>query len=395
MLEFEQEVVAGACIKVVGCGGAGNNAVNRMVEYGLRGVEFVAINTDRQALSQSKAENKIQIGEKLTKGLGAGAKPEIGKAAADESKDEISKMLKGSDLVFITSNKWSSANGEKYDVSAILTGKTEAETITIKGAPVIGLYSYKLSDGVYELEAAENCDYSGQLVKVADKLLYVDGTQLNNLDKAVVIDNTGDTPALTSATYLDMAGVQFYGYAVVDNTTDKNVLAVYINSVIDDKATFADANIASGTGTKADPFVLVLKSTKTTVGTVSGDSGYTWHKTSDDTSFTANTAAQGDSFYMKKAGAANVYYTVAASKQITSITGATVTFTYGNVVNQSVSANDYIPVGASVTFTSSAANQLLKVNDGTSDIVNMAAVSGVTNTTTITMPEKDLTVANS
>ncbi len=102
MLEFEQEVVAGACIKVVGCGGAGNNAVNRMVEYGLRGVEFVSINTDRQALSQSKAENKIQIGEKLTKGLGAGAKPEIGKAAADESKDEISKMLKGSDLVFIT-----------------------------------------------------------------------------------------------------------------------------------------------------------------------------------------------------------------------------------------------------------------------------------------------------
>ena len=74
MLEFEQEVAAGACIKVVGCGGAGNNAVNRMVEYGLRGVEFVSINTDRQALSQSKAENKIQIGEKLTKGLGAGAK---------------------------------------------------------------------------------------------------------------------------------------------------------------------------------------------------------------------------------------------------------------------------------------------------------------------------------
>ncbi len=102
MLEFEQEVVAGASIKVVGCGGAGNNAVNRMVEYGLRGVEFVSINTDRQALAQSKAENKIQIGEKLTKGLGAGAKPEIGKAAADESKDEISKMLKGSDLVFIT-----------------------------------------------------------------------------------------------------------------------------------------------------------------------------------------------------------------------------------------------------------------------------------------------------
>ena len=102
MLEFEQEMAPGASIKVVGCGGAGNNAVNRMVEYGLRGVEFVAINTDRQALASSKAENKIQIGAKLTRGLGAGAKPEIGKAAADESKDEISKMLEGSDLVFIT-----------------------------------------------------------------------------------------------------------------------------------------------------------------------------------------------------------------------------------------------------------------------------------------------------
>ena len=89
-------------IKVIGIGGAGNNAINRMVDAGLKGVEFIAVNTDRQALAMSKASTTIQIGEKLTKGLGAGAKPEIGKAAADESKDEISKMLKGSDLVFIT-----------------------------------------------------------------------------------------------------------------------------------------------------------------------------------------------------------------------------------------------------------------------------------------------------
>ena len=96
------EQVLGAQIKVVGCGGAGNNAVNRMVEYGLRGVDFVAINTDKQALAQSKAEQKIQIGEKLTKGLGAGAQPAIGRNAAEESREEISKMIKGSDLVFIT-----------------------------------------------------------------------------------------------------------------------------------------------------------------------------------------------------------------------------------------------------------------------------------------------------
>ncbi len=96
------EQVLGAQIKVIGCGGAGNNAVNRMVEYGLRGVDFVAVNTDKQALAQSKAEQKIQIGEKLTKGLGAGAQPSVGRNAAEESREEISKMIKGSDLVFIT-----------------------------------------------------------------------------------------------------------------------------------------------------------------------------------------------------------------------------------------------------------------------------------------------------
>ena len=91
-----------ATIKVVGCGGGGTNAVNRMVEAGLKGVDFVAINTDRQALSLSKAPTKIQIGDKLTKGLGAGAVPDIGRRAAEESREEISQVLKGSDLVFVT-----------------------------------------------------------------------------------------------------------------------------------------------------------------------------------------------------------------------------------------------------------------------------------------------------
>ncbi|MDD3400223.1 MAG: cell division protein FtsZ [Eubacteriales bacterium] len=91
-----------AQIKVVGVGGAGCNAVNRMVQYGLRGVEFIAVNTDKQALYMSKGEKKIQIGEKLTKGLGAGADPEIGRKAADESRDLIVDALKGADMVFIT-----------------------------------------------------------------------------------------------------------------------------------------------------------------------------------------------------------------------------------------------------------------------------------------------------
>ncbi len=91
-----------ATIKVIGVGGAGNNAVNRMVEAGIRNVEFVAVNTDRQALSLSKANSKIQIGEKLTRGLGAGANPDIGAQAAEESRAEVAEALKGADMVFVT-----------------------------------------------------------------------------------------------------------------------------------------------------------------------------------------------------------------------------------------------------------------------------------------------------
>ena len=91
-----------ATIKVIGVGGAGNNAVNRMVDSGIKGVEFIAINTDRQALVLSKAGSKIQIGEKITRGLGAGANPDIGAQAAEESKAEIQEALRGADMVFVT-----------------------------------------------------------------------------------------------------------------------------------------------------------------------------------------------------------------------------------------------------------------------------------------------------
>ncbi|SES64802.1 cell division protein FtsZ [Natronincola peptidivorans] len=102
MLEFDVDMDQFAQIKVIGVGGGGNNAVNRMIEAELKGVEFIAINTDKQALFTSKAEHKIQIGEKLTRGLGAGANPEIGKKAAEESREDIHKLLQGADMVFIT-----------------------------------------------------------------------------------------------------------------------------------------------------------------------------------------------------------------------------------------------------------------------------------------------------
>lgn len=91
-----------ACIKVIGVGGGGNNAVGRMIDAEVQGVDFIAVNTEAQILDKSAAENRIQIGEKLTKGLGAGAKPEVGEQAAEESKDDILKALQGADMVFVT-----------------------------------------------------------------------------------------------------------------------------------------------------------------------------------------------------------------------------------------------------------------------------------------------------
>ena len=103
MLEIiSNEAEAAAKIIVVGVGGAGNNAVNRMVDEKIDGVEFIGVNTDKQALQLCKAPRLLQIGEKLTKGLGAGAKPEIGEKAAEESEEEIAAALKGSDMVFVT-----------------------------------------------------------------------------------------------------------------------------------------------------------------------------------------------------------------------------------------------------------------------------------------------------
>lgn len=103
LLEFDVGMDNFALIKVIGVGGGGNNAVNRMIAAGLRGVEFISINTDKQALLLSKANTKIQIGDKLTKGLGAGANPEVGEKAANESKDEIAQAIKGADMVFVAS----------------------------------------------------------------------------------------------------------------------------------------------------------------------------------------------------------------------------------------------------------------------------------------------------
>jgi len=102
MLDFEIDLERFASIKVIGVGGGGNNAVNRMISAGLKGVEFIAVNTDAQALYLAQANQKIQIGAKLTKGLGSGGNPEVGIKAAEENREEIMQSLRGSDMVFVT-----------------------------------------------------------------------------------------------------------------------------------------------------------------------------------------------------------------------------------------------------------------------------------------------------
>ena len=102
MAEIKPDIETFARIKVVGVGGSGNNAISRMIDSKIKGVEFVAINTDAQALHHSKASEKVHIGKNLTKGLGAGMNPEIGRQAAEENRDEIQEVLKGADMVFVT-----------------------------------------------------------------------------------------------------------------------------------------------------------------------------------------------------------------------------------------------------------------------------------------------------
>ena len=135
MLQFEVTNQQFATIKVIGVGGGGTNAVNRMIEAGLQGVEFVAINTDGQALLRSKADTRLRIGDKLTKGLGAGANPEIGRQAAEESRDEISEVLKGTDMVFITAGMGGGTGTGAAPVIAEMAKEAGALTVGVVTKP--------------------------------------------------------------------------------------------------------------------------------------------------------------------------------------------------------------------------------------------------------------------
>ena len=135
MLEFDTNIDQFATIKVIGVGGGGNNAVNRMIEEGVEGVEFIAVNTDAQALNQSKAGVTMQIGAALTRGLGAGANPEIGRRAVEESKQQIQEVLQGADMVFVTAGMGGGTGTGAAPAIAEIARKLGALTIGVVTRP--------------------------------------------------------------------------------------------------------------------------------------------------------------------------------------------------------------------------------------------------------------------
>ncbi|PZE22646.1 cell division protein FtsZ [Paenibacillus xerothermodurans] len=135
MFEFDMDLDHLAKIKVIGCGGGGSNAVNRMIENGVRGVEFITVNTDAQALHTSKADQKLQIGDKLTRGLGAGANPEVGKKAAEESRELILNTLKGADMVFVTAGMGGGTGTGAAPVIAEIAKECGALTVGVVTRP--------------------------------------------------------------------------------------------------------------------------------------------------------------------------------------------------------------------------------------------------------------------
>ncbi len=181
MMEFEKPSSNVAVMKVVGVGGGGNNAVNRMIEYGLEGIEFIAVNTDYQVLKNSKATQKIQLGEKLTKGLGAGAKPEIGRKAAEESREEIAQAIRGADLVFVTAGMGGGTGTGAAPIVAAIAKEMGILTIGVVTKPftIEGRVRTRQAEaGIAELR--ENVDTlviipNDRLLMIADK-----NTTVNN-----------------------------------------------------------------------------------------------------------------------------------------------------------------------------------------------------------------------
>ncbi len=188
MLQFEQPPETSANIKVIGVGGAGCNAVNRMIESNLKGVSFIAVNTDRQALNNNRAETKIQIGEKLTKGLGAGGNPEVGQKSAEESIENLEKIIEGSDMVFITAGMGGGTGTGAAPVIAKAAKSMGALTVGVVTKPFTFEGRKRKEHAELGIKFLKN--YVDSLVVVPnDRLLQVSETNTSMLDAFKMADD--------------------------------------------------------------------------------------------------------------------------------------------------------------------------------------------------------------
>ncbi len=169
MSDFQERVVK---IKVIGVGGAGNNVINRMIEAGVEGVDFIVVNTDKQDLNKSNCKSKVQIGEKLTGGMGAGSKPEIGKKSAEESRAQIAKILEGTDMVFITAGMGGGTGTGAAPIVADLAREAGILTVGVVTKP----FKFEGANRMRQAEAgiAELHDKVDSLIVIPnDRLKYV------------------------------------------------------------------------------------------------------------------------------------------------------------------------------------------------------------------------------
>src|SRR4051794_3691481 len=170
--ELEEEARCGTRIKVIGVGGGGCNAVARMVQEGMEGVEFYAMNTDLQALTACPVANKLQLGEKITKGLGAGSNPELGREAALENTDQIVEMLQGADMVFVTAGLGGGTGTGAAPVIASLAKELDALTVAVVTKP----FGF---EGTRRMRLAE--DGLARLASTVDTVIAIPNDRLLNL----------------------------------------------------------------------------------------------------------------------------------------------------------------------------------------------------------------------
>ena len=186
--ELEESNGNGVVIKVVGVGGGGTNAVNRMIEAGVRGVEFIAVNTDKQSLEKSGATHKVSIGEKLTRGRGAGANPEVGFRAAEESTEEITNLLRGTDMVFITAGMGGGTGTGAAPVVAKIAKEMGILTVGIVTKPFLfeGKKRMELAEeGIKKLGACVD----SLVVIPNERLKQVSETRITLLNAFVIADD--------------------------------------------------------------------------------------------------------------------------------------------------------------------------------------------------------------